>query len=159
MNYKDIKTAVEKNQSMLASARYLGIGYVTFKKYAVRYGLWQPNQSGKGIHKRSAIATTPLIEILIRDREPVYNSCKLRLRLIKENIKQHQCEKCKLTVWNNKPIPLELEHIDGDKHNNLLKNLKLLCPNCHAQTETYRGKNIGAYGRQRGTRTHNNTSF
>jgi predicted HNH restriction endonuclease len=40
------------------------------------------------------------------------------------------------------PIPLELHHIDGDKTNNTLENFQLLCPNCHALTDSYRGKNV-----------------
>ncbi len=45
---------------------------------------------------------------------------------------------------NGRPIPLELDHINGRRDDNRLDNLRILCPNCHAQTETYRGKNIGA---------------
>lgn len=55
----------------------------------------------------------------------------------------HVCNKCKLTKWNNLPIPLELEHIDGNSNNNKLENVELLCPNCHAQTPTYKSKNKG----------------
>ena len=57
-------------------------------------------------------------------------------------LRGHQCENCKLTNWLNKPIPLEIHHKDGDHLNNDLDNLQLLCPNCHAFTENYRGKNI-----------------
>jgi hypothetical protein len=55
------------------------------------------------------------------------------------------CEECKLDKWLDKPIPLELDHIDGDNRNNIKQNLRLLCPNCHAFTPTYRGrgKNTG----------------
>ena len=53
------------------------------------------------------------------------------------------CEGCKLPTWQGKPIPLELDHIDGNAENNQLPNLRLLCPNCHAQTPTYKGKNRG----------------
>lgn len=45
------------------------------------------------------------------------------------------------TEWLNEPIPLELDHINGICHDNRLENLRLLCPNCHAKTSTYRGKN------------------
>jgi len=54
---------------------------------------------------------------------------------------EYKCNICNLTVWNNKPIVLELDHIDGDKKNNTLSNLRLVCPNCHSQTPTFRGRN------------------
>jgi hypothetical protein len=65
----------------------------------------------------------------------------LRQRLIKDEVFPHQCSNCGLTIWLNEPIPLELDHIDGNITNNSLSNLRLLCPNCHAKTSTYRGKN------------------
>jgi Zn finger protein HypA/HybF involved in hydrogenase expression len=68
-------------------------------------------------------------------------SYKLKNKLIKENIKEKKCEKCLRKKWNNEDIPLELHHIDGQKCNNELTNLQILCPNCHAQTKTYRSKN------------------
>jgi len=54
----------------------------------------------------------------------------------------HECNMCGITKWNNSDIILELDHIDGDSKNNELTNLRLLCPNCHSQTPTWRGRNI-----------------
>ena len=54
----------------------------------------------------------------------------------------HRCEMCNLDVWNNMPISLELDHIDGDNRNNCKENLRLLCRNCHASTDTWKGRNI-----------------
>jgi Zn finger protein HypA/HybF involved in hydrogenase expression len=68
-------------------------------------------------------------------------SHKLKLRLISEGIKEHKCEECGINEWRGQPTPIELDHINGNHHDNRLENLRLLCPNCHAQTETYRGKN------------------
>jgi 5-methylcytosine-specific restriction endonuclease McrA len=62
-------------------------------------------------------------------------------RLIKEF--GHRCWKCGNTEWMKAPIPLQLDHIDGNSDNNSRENLQLLCPNCHAQTETFGGKNKG----------------
>ena len=45
------------------------------------------------------------------------------------------------SLWNSKPIPLEVHHIDGNKTNNTLENLMIVCPNCHAQTDNYKSKN------------------
>lgn len=57
-------------------------------------------------------------------------------------IRGNQCECCKHTEWLNQPINLELHHIDGDKSNNELNNLQLLCPNCHSYTDNFGSKNI-----------------
>ena len=64
------------------------------------------------------------------------------LRLLADGYKERCCEWCKNEKWNGSPIPLEVDHIDGNHVNNELSNLRILCPNCHAQTETYKGKNI-----------------
>jgi hypothetical protein len=55
----------------------------------------------------------------------------------------HCCEVCGFSEWRNLPIPVELDHIDGDADNNTDENLRLICPNCHAQTENYKGANMG----------------
>lgn len=56
-------------------------------------------------------------------------------------LRGHKCECCGATEWLGNSIPLEIHHIDGDRLNNVLDNLQLLCPNCHAMTENYKGKN------------------
>jgi len=68
-------------------------------------------------------------------------SFKLKRYLLQSSTLEAKCVSCDLTDWMGEPIPLELDHIDGDNTNNELSNLRLLCPNCHARTPTYRGKN------------------
>ena len=67
---------------------------------------------------------------------------KSKKRLLKEGLLQYECYKCGLKEWMGEPISLQLEHKNGDNTNNTLKNLTLLCPNCHSQTKTFAGKNI-----------------
>jgi len=55
----------------------------------------------------------------------------------------NKCWTCKIEKWNKKEIVMELEHIDGNSENNNLENLSLICPNCHSQTPTYKGRNKG----------------
>ena len=106
----------------------------TGKKYTVRNYQMDGEYKGKKLPKRQPIET-----YLVENR--LVQSNNLKKRLINEGLKQHKCECCGITEWNGKITPIELDHIDGNRYNNTLENLRLLCPNCHAQTETYRGKN------------------
>lgn len=81
----------------------------------------------------------PLNKILINGS--TYSSNSLRLRLLKENIFPRKCNGCQGIKWQGQDIPLELEHKNGDHFDNRIENLELLCPNCHALTPTYRGRN------------------
>lgn len=79
------------------------------------------------------------INVEFKKTEYPYRGGVLKDRLIE--LRGHKCEDCGLTEWKNQPIPLEAHHIDGDKCNNTLENLLLLCPNCHTLTSNYGSKN------------------
>jgi len=55
----------------------------------------------------------------------------------------HKCEMCNCETHRGEPIPLEVDHINGDHTNNDLTNLRIICPNCHSQTDTYKNRNKG----------------
>ena len=65
---------------------------------------------------------------------------KLKIRLIREGMLKPKCDDCDRDQWRDETITLELDHIDGNKDNNSLANLRLLCPNCHSQTPEYRSR-------------------
>jgi len=136
-----IKDACFNNLSMAKACASLNMNMNTFIFHAKRLNVYKPNQSGKGMTKKFKNKGYKLKDI-IEGKHPQYHTYKLKNRLIKEKIKEEKCEDCKGTSWKNKSIPLELHHKDGNSKNHLLENLMLLCPNCHAFTETYRAKNI-----------------
>lgn len=82
-----------------------------------------------------------LEEILV-ENSPYKSSSKLKNRLIKEGLKDSKCEICKNFKWLNQEIKLEIHHINGINTDNRIENLQVLCPNCHAFTDNYKGKNI-----------------
>lgn len=63
-----------------------------------------------------------------------------RRKILEEQ--NHSCLICGISEWMGNTLPLELDHIDGNRLNNSRENLRILCPNCHSQTDTFRGKNI-----------------
>lgn len=94
-----------------------------------------------------------LKSILVENSTYRSGTHKLKKRLIREKYFEHKCYCCGNTEWMGKIIPLELEHINGINTDHSLINLTLLCPNCHAQTSTYRGKNKRNPGSGTRTRT------
>ncbi len=71
------------------------------------------------------------------------NISKLKLTAIKRGLLVEHCYICGAKpLWMGQPLTLQLDHIDGDSTNNIIENLRLLCPNCHSQTSTFGGRNI-----------------
>ena len=120
------------SQSMTQAAIKLGLHFNTFKKYAIEYECYKTNQSGKGI-KKNIGSRVNFNEIKTR--------AGVRKRILKENTIENKCNECGILEWQGQKLSLHLDHINGDRWDHRIENLRFLCPNCHSLTETYTGKN------------------
>jgi predicted RNA-binding Zn-ribbon protein involved in translation (DUF1610 family) len=138
MKPKDInkETFIEtcnQQPTMAKASTALGLHFNTFKKYAIKYGCYEPNQAGKGIKKNK--------KHIISNLEDYATRASVRKIIIKDNLIPYKCNECGISGWNNKKLALHLDHINGKNGDHRLENLRFLCPNCHSQTDTYTGKN------------------
>jgi 5-methylcytosine-specific restriction endonuclease McrA/predicted nucleic acid-binding Zn ribbon protein len=148
---EDYMNAAKVSFSYAGMCRYLGLtprggNYATLKNKIKDYNIDISHFTGQGWNvglKYRPMKHYKLSEILQKDFP--YDTTKLKKRLVEDGVKKHKCENCGLVKWNGKEIPLELHHINGDRNDNRIENLQLLCPNCHAQTDGYRGKNKTRY--------------
>lgn len=150
-----LEKAISESRSFMETLRKLGLNDRSgsnFYQIKLKIKAYQINTShftGQGwctgeYHKKlvKSFVEIPLNEILIKNS--VYLSTSgLKKRLLKENLLKNECYNCKLKpFWNNETLTLQLDHIDGDRTNNTLENLRILCPNCHSQTKTFAGRGI-----------------
>jgi hypothetical protein len=90
----------------------------------------------KSLHKKK---TYNLEDVLVENSS--YGSYKLKQKLLSKNILENKCSICDNSgEWCGKELSLQLDHINGINNDNRLENIRLLCPNCHSQTETFSGK-------------------
>jgi 5-methylcytosine-specific restriction endonuclease McrA len=79
-------------------------------------------------------------QIFCKDTHP--GNLLIRARILDGELLEYTCAMCDIDTWQGKKINLELDHINGDRSDNRLKNLRFMCPNCHSQTDTFRGRGM-----------------
>lgn len=150
--FQQLREAAKTSSSIRQVIVKLGLvpaggNYVQIQRYIKEDGVSITHFSGKGWRKgtrKPVVAPRSLKEILIINSS--YQSHELKLRLWGEKLKPMACEQC---GWAKKAIdgrlPLELDHVNGDRYDNRIENLRILCPNCHSLQPTHRGRNKKHY--------------
>lgn len=133
----EIKEWVSQKMPKARICRELNCRPSTLDSYLQKFGIfYSGNMGSKGY------ATSPFkkkaSDFLFEGS--TISSHKLKVRLLNEGIKQKVCEKCENKKWLGESIPLELHHINGNRFDNRISNLQLLCPNCHSLTDNYSGR-------------------
>lgn len=133
----DVEKWIASNRPKAFICRELQCKPITLDSYLAKMGLnYAGNMGGKG-YKQSP--TRKHARAYLR-RGSFISSHKLRIKLLADGLKQRVCEQCGQDEWLGEPIPIELHHVNGDRFDNRLNNLQLLCPNCHALTENHAGR-------------------
>ena len=121
-------------KSNMEAARWLGVSYNTYRKWAIFYGVFEQhlNQKGFGVKKGWSKPKIPMEEIFA-GRKVRYTFKQFKTRLIDEGYLNEECSICN---WNEERVTdgmvcLTLDFIDGDSKNWAQNNIRLLCPNCY----------------------------
>ena len=145
--------AVVNSYAIAGVIRALGLQiggsvYVMIKQRIAELELDTTHFTGRGWTKGRRRPTRgslrPLEDVLVVNSSYA-NTHRLKLRLVREGLLSWRCASCSLEEWLGKPVALQLDHINGLRTDNRIENLRLLCPNCHSQTDTWCGRNLGRY--------------
>ena len=150
-NKKVVTKAVSESESIAGCLRKLNAhvgtsSYRAFKQFVSDNNIDTSHFTGKRSNGEHVQKTTvPLSKFLVID-SPYRMNTRRKRRLIREGLLNNKCYICGLTKWLGKNISLQIDHINGCHTDNRLENLRLLCPNCHSQTETYCGRKLKGTG-------------
>ena len=129
----EILEKIKNNESKSAICKTLRCKPETLERYLKIMDIeYKGNQGLKGIKDSNKRKNT--LEYL---KNEFISTPRLRKKLIQDGMKNHKCEMCGIENWLGKDITLELHHIDGNRFNNDLSNLQILCPNCHSLTPNH----------------------
>lgn len=139
---QQLKAAIETSISISDTLRKIGLAvrpgnFQTVKKYITKLELDTSHFLGQGHGRSIPPQKRSLKEILVED-STYAKSSTVKKRLIKEGLLVEQCALCSLKgTWNERPLVLVLDHVNGHRTDYRIENLRLLCPNCNSQQPTF----------------------
>ncbi len=161
MEKQSLQQLVDRGLSQKKIAIKCDVCKTTVRRWLIKFGL--KTDITKNKRNKRCLNCNIRMNSIRQDKKFCNNYCQgeLQLKISYEKLKRgemswpttirkvllrfrkHKCELCGRKTWKKKPIPLVIDHIDGDPTNNYLKNLRIICCNCDAQLSTYKGKNKG----------------
>lgn len=145
-----IESLVKSSDTFIEVAQKLGYtnkggAYRTLRKRIEKHNIdcsHMTHIGKKHIAKKVIIVTSK--EALVENSP--YSQSTIRAVVARENLIEYKCSICGLeAMWNNKPLTLTLDHINGNNKDNRLENLRYVCPNCDRQLDTFGAKNKRSY--------------
>lgn len=158
---EQLTAAVKAALSIHGVFRHLGLkvgggAHVLIKQHIARLGLDTSHFTGQGWNRgdRARLLGVhwfnerPLDEILVQNSS-YQSTVSLKRRLLKLGLLVNECAECGLLPeWRGRPLVLRIDHVNGDRGDNRIENLRLLCPNCDSQMPTFAGRNRGRIARR-----------
>ncbi len=154
----DLKNTVATSNTLSDILKFFGLCTSSANYVALKTRLKKENidfshiRLGNGSNKNRPMpwltnGAKSLSDILVEGS--TYDRRQLKQRLLKEGLLDNKCYECDLPPeWNGKILSLQIDHINGISNDNRIENLRILCPNCHAQTDNYAGKNVAIANKQ-----------
>ena len=160
MDIAALKKAVKQSRSLAEVARRIGTDitggrrHKELKDVIVQHDIDCSHFCGHGwnrgldrtmhpsIEKQARLTEMPSEKVFCRESQYKGARQVLVKRLMRDCGFIYECSACRISEWNDNPLVLQLDHINGIKRDNRIENLRFLCPNCHSQTDTFAGKNV-----------------
>ena len=138
ISIEELKTMCKNSSGMLELMRNLGYSNNRGNSYAGLKKYLNENNIDISHFRKHGGGVKPISdEDLFVEHCTYTNMTKLKQRILKKNLIEYKCSICGISEWNGKQLTLQLDHINGNNKDNRLSNLRLLCPNCHSQTDTF----------------------
>lgn len=149
---EEFQDIVNKSNSITECLSYFNLSNKGSNSETLKERIKHDNIDATSLYKKIKLNHVKRIrKVISNNKKPISyylledsncNRTNLKRRLTEEGLLEHKCYICNVKEWNNKPLSLQLDHINGISNDNRLENLRLLCPNCHSQTDNFAGKNL-----------------